>query len=464
MFDGFRSPAACVSPCHTSSTFRQNTWKVAAGWAPHLAIFCMVLVRSMLTLNRFLKRELWSGVAALGLVPGFIACAQTPVDTPDGSNPRRSRASDWSVLRPVPGLPSGRTLRWPSLATRGDTLLIAANHFPTEDSVPIGPRPLVVARIPGGLLRPPPGNFLFAYPKIVVARAGEVHLLWAESSEALLASRQWPNLVHELWHAVHDGRTWSQPQRLLRGTRLDWGAEHGLASVDSRGDLHVTVPMAVEPRYQPLMHLRRQAGVWHRSVVARWAAYASIVTWGSDSVAVAFSGADTTGQSVANTLFVAVSGDAGTSWSVPRRVEHGSQLQSGRAPLISQVSHELHLGWLSGHMGGSLTRWRHARSVDGGRTWLLAYQSRALSNVIGAYWGFSPCTGPLLLLERLDLGVVSVIEFSQADTFGREPFYRLFPSNTGVISGRRHHHVVLNARRRGQNETIVVEGTRRHCQ
>ncbi len=160
------------------------------------------------------------------------------------------------------GVAANSLIRWPSIAVRSDTAFVAANVFPIQGDSLL-PRPAYLGRlrqdtrgelVPLRELPLPPGDFQFAYPRIVASSAG-LHLVWGEFA---LPPRTWSAWTQapptSLWHALLSGDSWSRPERIATSRWLGWNDESGDIALDSREAMHVVVWIGDStPR---MLHLR----------------------------------------------------------------------------------------------------------------------------------------------------------------------------------------------------------------
>ena len=216
---------------------------------------------------------------------------------------RLAAPAEWSAPVDLPGMPSNRLQRWPVITAVRDTLYVAANVFPIEGSA-VGPQPLYLARLPGGVIPNPPGDFQFVYPKIAAAPNGSVHLVWAEFESTQPDESTWDMApITTLWHSVFSGGRWSVPRQAFAASGLQWPWNAGNIAVDAAGRLHVAV-WAWRDSVAGMMHLVGSAAGWQAyRTPYRSRQQAAVATLG-DSVLLAvvepsFDTADTTGVTIA---------------------------------------------------------------------------------------------------------------------------------------------------------------------
>ncbi|MEP6622389.1 MAG: hypothetical protein ABJE47_23905 [bacterium] len=171
------------------------------------------------------------------------------------------------------GVPENRLIRWPSVAVLSDTVFVAANIFPiVGDS--LDARPAYLGRLrqnPAGDLVSlggldlPPGDFQFAYPRIIQAN-GRLHLVWAEFRSPPRMSFAWPpSIPTSLWQASLANGSWSVPERVATSQWFGWNDETGGIAVDARGALHIAIWTG--DSVARVRHIRLADGQWDASLL-----------------------------------------------------------------------------------------------------------------------------------------------------------------------------------------------------
>ena len=309
-------------------------------------------------------------------------------------------ACTWSAGSAISGMPANATLRAPSSVTYRGKILVAGNLVAVSES---GPRPAaaIVLTDAGRRLPLPPGDFLFAYPKLVVDGEQRLHLLWghAEGRPAFLA---WPDALTEVWHASYDGKRWTSPERILKRRTVRWRDGPGQVVTDSRGTIHVIVPGMLPRGTQPVVHLRLARARWESHEIETYASSASLIALGGDSLLAALVGVDTALRASHNLLMIARSGDRGRTWTRPSAI--GSLDKMGaRLPLLEARDGVVHLSWLqarSNALGDEDIRF--ASSRNSGATWSLSAASR-ISGVPMAHWlSIDGCGSPHAIVSLFD--------------------------------------------------------------
>jgi len=174
------------------------------------------------------------------------------------------RASDqsWSVLQTVE-LPVGMSfLRWSSLASHSDTLVLVGS-MPARSGAPrLDSDAALIWRIPGAPIAIPKRPRAVYY-KLLYDRQHTLHLFWAEydagDNAVLFASTPRTSL----WHTTHSLSGWSTPTAIVRGSSISWGADGGNLIEDSNGRIHLLVSMLDSSGYRTA-DLILEEGQWRR--------------------------------------------------------------------------------------------------------------------------------------------------------------------------------------------------------
>ncbi len=258
--------ARARASCSAQANHRRRcamSWTSNTGTAPHDAMRTgrerqsgwLFRTRASVGARATGRAALFMSLASACASPRSLAMAQSP--------------SPVALL----SIPWNGVVQWPSIAARSDTFFIVGNVF-HGDSVPA--RPAYLGRLwqnaSGGLvalppLELPPGDFQFAYPRIVAA-GDRLHLVWAEFATRPASVRVWPQvtlLAKGLWHATLDNGVWSAPEKIAGGYELGWSDETGAATVDASGALHVTAWMADSGSIPQATDLRLLGGHWDRT-------------------------------------------------------------------------------------------------------------------------------------------------------------------------------------------------------
>lgn len=338
--------------------------------------------------------------------PSAAAEATTCAAVPAG-------AGEWSRPVAVDGVPEGRSIRWPSLALRGDTAYMAANLFPIDPLAPVDPRPLTVLRLPGGPIGAPPGEHSFAFPEGVFDRAGTYHLFWGDPPSPGTRLHNWPGgPPSSLWHSSYDARGWSAPERILSSGHLGWAGERHAIAVDASNRIHLLVPTASPTGALRLAHLRGTGGGWERSEIPIATAYAGLVAWGRDSLLAVLVAPDPAARSDANSVLVATSSDAGATWSAPALLSPSGGRPATVPIALRAAGGALHLLWVQNRAGEfTAEALRHRVSRDGGATWTTLPDApltgeplrvQAVADRCGSIWALAESfTGDGVVLDEI---------------------------------------------------------------
>lgn len=328
-----------------------------------------------------------------------------PVDADSGPGLR------WTTARRLNGVPAGQALLYPSLAFKGDTLYVAGRLDPTgtEARPSVQPPPVLVFRVPGGDVGRPEGPFAFLYVRGVVTPDGKYHLFWGEPDSVPRATpplRFLPR-AKSVWHSSYDG-AWSRPERVLNEFQIGWEQKGNLVTIDGEGRLHIAVTELLTHRGFALAHLRTSASGWQRTdSPIPIGNSGSILAWGRDSLAIAYAGFASAGSREGARVRLLVSGDGGTTWSMPANPP--SSARDPDAPMLSRSADGvLHVGWReAGRPGARSSGWefRSWTSADGGVTW----QDRGALPV--------PSFGTFISVPGLCRGSAFIVESSDGQTF-----------------------------------------------
>lgn len=316
-----------------------------------------------------------------------VSCSESE----SGQHLRNCGLHAWSRHRRVSGIPLGRTFQSPSITFSHDTLYAVGNLLPRDIAEPVGSRPATIIRLPGKPLEMPPGDFLFAHPKLIADSRGVLHLFWSESDIPQPDGVPWPPVsVNALWYAEHTSTGWSTPQQIVTAQWLGWGVEDGAVAVDSEDRIHLVLPVLPNRGLFKLAYLRRAGATWERNELDISATYATIVPLRRDSLMIAYSGRRSSEESQDLGVFILNSGDGGLSWSGPTLLT-SIESDRGLSPAVVHLkSGELHVLWKSVQPTGagsstvleqwqsdpSHQQWRRLPSVSlPGRVFLLRFAS-----------------------------------------------------------------------------------------
>ncbi len=250
--------------------------------------------------------------------------------------------SEWSAPIDLPQMPPNRLHRWPIMTAVHDTIYIAANIYPI-DGTEVGARPIYLARIPGGPLPAPPGDFQFVYPKIAAAPDGDVHLIWAEFDSTQQSISSWDSApMTTLWHSVFANARWSVPRQVLEADWIEWPRGGGNVAVDAVGRVHL-VAWTVRDSVAGIEHVIGSSAGWRANRTPAKRRHQAAVEAIGDSIFLAFTEAsfdpsDTTG------VTLALSPNGGTEWTATAVIQRLGGRQASSLHLIRRGA-SLYLAW-----------------------------------------------------------------------------------------------------------------------
>jgi hypothetical protein len=408
-------------------------------------------------------------IALIGLsAPWIPADAQSHVSVLDSTLPS---SPSWSAAENIRGIPAGKSIRSPSLARHGDSIYIAGNLFPVNARADLGPRPAIVLRVPGNALALPPGEFGFGFPKGVIDRRGTYHLFWSESTEPASQRRFRIPTASSLWYAALAHGVWTTPQRLVKGSVLNWTTDQGTPVLDDADRLHVVLTASLDGTRNTTLYLRRLGRRWEVQQLSPAGTYATIVPWHSDTLVAVFIAPDRETRSGGYSIYAASSTDAGTRWSQPQRVaSSGAAIATATALVIG--GRTLHLLWAQSVHGGSGPGvLRHLYSIDAGMTWDAAEDGALLrEGEIAFVAAASACGATAALIQSvaaIDGAAHSVVDELRWTGVGARGAH-LFPEYVALASpaltevNGTFHLVAAAVRQRG-SPAVVIHATRPSC-
>lgn len=249
----------------------------------------------------------------------------------------------------------------------------------------VEPRPrlpsfLRVVTLSGQSLGAPPGNFVFVYPRSAVDSQGNLHVVWGEpdSSSAVRSEETLGELpVTSLWHATWHQWRWSRPRSVYRRKGIQWGLVQTSKLIATASDLALAFPVHGAATPGLVVLLTFTGGVWKTREIPNptGAAYADVVALDRGGFAVAYVAAalpppgEHEGQQ--STVFVTALDAAAVDWNEAVAVGSADQFPAFQPVLLKGESEELHVIWTQHVERRNVTTglW-HARSGNGGRTWI----------------------------------------------------------------------------------------------
>jgi hypothetical protein len=299
------------------------------------------------------------------LAPALILLSGSAACHPQGA-PSQSTIPSWSEPSALAGIPDNQLLRWPNLVSVRDTVYVAANLLPIKGRE-VGKPSLYLARLPGGPMALPTGDFQFVYPKLAAGANGQLHLIWAEfdSTQSDVGSFSMARPQASLWHAAFADGVWTRPEEIFRGTNLQWTSEDGHASIDPSGSVHV-VAWAHSGVIRGLFEAARTGGKWNVVPIDQASVRPSAaIDAGGNSTLIAFdltySPDDSTGLSV-------LKRESDGRW-IRRRVTEAPGPRPVRHPQFVHSRGTTYLVWAESQMNAfGIDTLRLSRVVDGPRT------------------------------------------------------------------------------------------------
>ena len=380
------------------------------------------------------------------LVPAFLRCALIallPLGTVSVSPAApQGQPTGWSGLRDIFEAPSGLSLRSPSAALHAGTVVVAANLFPIDTATQVPTRPIIIVSASGEHVDVPPGDFSFAFPKLLIGDDGVYHLLWAESSSRTTNPMLWPGRpLTSLWYSAYRNGAWSNPREILHSRSLWWRADAGTAVIDRRGQVHAVVLATPRSGFQPALVVLNGSQEWEdQTVPDMLPAYASIADMGRDSLLIAFTAPDRSVPSDGNSVFTTISSDAGATWSKPRLISRSGTTPASKPLALASRHGSTGVLWIQAKIGAPSVL-RLVTSDDGGGRWMPNADAAIQGEILGIT-AFTDSCGTTAILSELRPSVRPVLaqtkwsggNVSGSDLFPNEP--GAFP--TSVTNGSAH--------------------------
>jgi hypothetical protein len=247
---------------------------------------------------------------ALHAFCGTVA-AQSREATVSVRTPARELAPSkvWGESEQLGGIPKGYGLRWPSLATTHDTLVVAAVLSPigsTPERVPRG----IVMRYPGSILPLPSHAERFAFPRGVTDKNGTYHVIWGENPDTTYDD--FP--IRELWHSEWNNGRWSRSERIVDASTVRWAGDQGSVVVNSDNTIGVLVSVVRKLYHNTVFYVDGRTGQWRTQDLEHFATYVAIAAEGRRLVA-ALVGPDPVSRH--SSVYAVSSSDHGRTWSAP---------------------------------------------------------------------------------------------------------------------------------------------------
>jgi len=238
--------------------------------------------------------------------------AQSREATESARTPSRELvpSNGWGESELLGGIPKGYGLRWPSLATTHDTLVVAAVLSPIG-STPERVRPGIVMRYPGSILPLPSHAERFAFPKGITDRNGTYHVIWGENPDS--THGDFP--IRELWHSEWRNGRWSPSERIVGASAVRWAGDQGSVVINPDNTIGVLVSAIRNVYHNTVLYIDGRTGQWRTQDLERFGTYVAIATEGRRIVA-ALVGPDPVSRH--SSVYAVSSSDHGRTWSAPR--------------------------------------------------------------------------------------------------------------------------------------------------
>lgn len=273
-----------------------------------------------------------------------------------------------------------------SLARQGDSVILAGNAFAGFDEQVVRPNALVLMKLDGQSIPPPPGVWAFAMPRIALDGSGALHLLWGEPREPYrgLPAREFPPPVTHVWQASYRKRVgWSHPTLLTSGLLLDW-EDQLLADIQSSVDGDLAIGLLATRRSgrdTPLLLLGRQ-GRWQEVTIGTSVQFQYIATaiHGRTIHVAGVGRATLTGT---DDIYYVRSDDFGAHWSTSRLLAKARTADRfADVRVLAAPNGRLHIVWVSkAPARDEAVHLLHSR--NGGGSWEPAPVVRTQSEPIG---------------------------------------------------------------------------------
>lgn len=397
----------------------------------------------------------WTLPGGLIALTALVGCA-----SPSAAQP------GWRAPAPLPSAQANALMRWPVLATVGETVFLAANLYPTVGTTAIE-RPLMLRRFPGGeTLEGPRGDFQFAFPKIAARTASDIDLVWAEFDSVRHFVISWPTAIQTtLWHArLHNGQ-WSTPEQIYHAIGLKWTEDNGHLAIDRKGRLHAVV-WAQRDSFSGIVHLAQDSTGWHAvpTVPGLLHDATAVVSW-SNSMFAAYDAGFGAEENKGVTIIRSV--DDGSSWSAPFLVRPLQERRMVR-PVFLEARGSLFLAWGEQPVNKTaIDSVRLARWESRAGSWTVV-RALALPRGTIAFSMAAAVCGEFAVLAEAFAGKPQVIELSFDSTTAirqEEMFGGQMSALTGIATTpTRFVAVLATSERPGEIPFQAVSTSRPVCQ
>lgn len=293
-----------------------------------------------------------------------------------GQRPSGTRCAytEWASPVRIAGIADTALVQFGSLVLGQERGYLVGNQVSDLTAPPRAPGPLVVVGLNGERIAPPPGRFVFGYPKGVVDARGRLHLLWAEpiSLDSLIDQSWTGGWERRLWYAVHNDGSWTEPREVYRDDVPFFWSQSQAAGVrlDRMGRVHVVARRTILAR--SLVHLVIDGAEQRSSIVPTPPGVYTDFALDGDRIFVVLAGwVDQRMEEKGNVYFMR-SDDLGYHWTAPVVIGPSVQGHAREVQVVLTPDASVRLLWAHDQAGRDYPDIiRHAESGDLGTTWTM---------------------------------------------------------------------------------------------
>lgn len=298
----------------------------------------------------------------------------------------------------------------------------------------------------------------FIYPAAAVDTAGRLHVLWAEHTSAVAATRpagQMPNRLTTLWNATYEAGRWTKPSQVASFERILWDpSSHSSFIATADGGIAIAMPIYDRGR-GGIAYAHWNGSQWRVSTVPlslpTEPAYVSLAQQNPGTIIIAYIAAATDVPiRDENSVFSVRSQDGGKTWAAPNLVSRSGLTPAFEPQLLTSGS-AVSLMWAQSNTRGLTTDVIHStRSADQGNHWIEPL-TLAASGARDVH-GFVVCGRTWVVFEQGDMRQ-SALHLAQVDRGGWSKTSVLFPQllsyapNVAVDRSGCVHMVWVSAKR-----------------
>ena len=379
-----------------------------------------------------------------------------------------AQAPIWDRFVRFPALADSLQVRWPSVVVIGDTVVVAANLFPTDTGTFSLKNTITIVRAPGGPLPLPAGPFTFQHPQLASDGRGNLHMVWGEPRDGMSSFALWLAAPASLWHSVLRNGRWSQPRKLLAGNFLNWRGDGRQLVCDASGRLHIVLPGSI-PGALAIVYLRVNA-LGELEDEAHWpgGTYATITPIGGDSLIVAYATADSLTPRRGSAMFTRFSRNGGRAWEAPSLITRSTQRNISPV-VIERSKTDLHALWVEEGSKGGEVRAYTASSPNS--SWKEVPTKLPFPGVLFRVTSAGASCGQYAVLMEYAASMnfdarlqVLAVRVHDGRTVGSEIFPQLQAAvNVGVATDGNSLRIVFSAANPGDETTMSATATGRVC-